>query len=162
MDNPTERHLNVLLFSGDYDKCLAALILANSAVDMGMKATIFCAFWGLLILRDPDKIPAKDKNLYEQMFAAVTPGQAEKLPLSKMNMAGIGKGMLLTMMDENETPHLKDFLAGARHKGVRFCACKLSLEIMGFKPEELLTGIEIIEVQSYLKDALQADIQLFI
>jgi peroxiredoxin family protein len=115
-----------------------------------------------LILRDPEKMPAKDKNLYEQMFATVTPDQAEKLPLSKMNMAGIGKSMLLTMMDEKETPHLKDFLDGARHKGVRFCACKLSLEIMGFKPEELLPDIEVIDVQSYLHDALQADIQLFI
>jgi len=162
LENNENKHLNILLFSGDYDKCLAALIVANGALETGMTATVFCAFWGLFLLRDPEKISVEDKNIYEKMFSSITPSDAEKLPLSKMNMAGIGKSMLLTMMDENQTPHLKDFLQGARKKGVRFCACKLSLEIMGFKPEELLTGIEVIDVKAYLQDAVEADIQLFI
>lgn len=162
MDNNENKHLNILLFSGDYDKCLAAFILANGAREKGMTVTIFCAFWGLLILRDPEKLSLEDKGTYEKMFASFTPSEAEKLPLSKMNMAGIGKGMLLNMMDEKHTPHLRDFLEGARKKGVRFCACKLSLEIMGFKPEELLPDIEVIDVYAYLEDAANASIQLFI
>jgi Uncharacterized conserved protein len=162
MPEENRKHLNILLFSGDYDKCLAAFILANGAMDMDMTVTIFCAFWGLFVVRDKDKISAKDKNIYEKMFSSMTPAYAEMLPLSKMNLAGLGKSMLLTMMDENHTPHLLDFLEGARKKGVRFCACKLSLEIMGFKPEELLEGIEVIDVKEYLKDASGADIQLFI
>jgi len=96
------------------------------------------------------------------MFASFTPSQAEELPLSKMNMAGIGKTMLLNMMDEKDTPHLRDFLEVARKKEVRFCACKLSMEIMGFKPEELLPGIEVMDVYAYLDDAANAGIQLFI
>ena len=70
--------------------------------------------------------------------------------------------MLLKMMDDNQAPHLGEFLAGARKNGVRFCACKLSMEIMGFKSEELIDDVEVIEVYDYLKDALQADMQLFI
>jgi peroxiredoxin family protein len=162
MDNGEKKHLNILLFSGDYDKCLAALILSNGARDKGMTVTVFCAFWGLLILRDPDKLGLEDKGTYEKMFASFTPGEAEKLPLSKMNMVGIGKSMLLNMMDEKDTPHLRDFLEGARKKEVRFCACKLSMEIMGFKPEELLPGIEVMDVYAYLDDAANAGIQLFI
>ncbi|MGS0763515.1 DsrE/DsrF/DrsH-like family protein [Syntrophomonas curvata] len=162
MESNENRHLNILLFSGDYDKCLAAFILANGAREKGMTVTIFCAFWGLLILRDPERLSLEDKGTYEKMFASFTPAEAEKLPLSKMNMAGIGKGMLLNMMDEKDTPHLRDFLEGARKKEVRFCACKLSLEIMGFKTEELLPDIEVIDVYAYLEDAAQADIQLFI
>jgi len=162
MESSEKRHLNILLFSGDYDKCLAALIVANGAMEMGMTATIFCAFWGLFVVRDVDKISMEDKNLYEKMFSSMTPTNAERLPLSKMNLAGIGKSMLLNMMDDNHTPHLQDFLEGARKKGVRFCACKLSLEIMGFKPEELLEGIEVIDVKAYLQDAADANIQLFV
>lgn len=156
------QHLNILLFSGDYDKCLAAFILANGAREKGMTVTIFCAFWGLLILRDPERLSLEDKGAYEKMFASFTPAEAEKLPLSKMNMAGIGKSMLINMMDQKDTPHLRDFLEGARKKGVRFCACKLSLEIMGFKTEELLPDIEVIDVYAYLEDAAHAGIQLFI
>ncbi len=127
-----------------------------------MTVTIFCAFWGLLILRDPERLSLEDKGAYEKMFASFTPAEAEKLPLSKMNMAGIGKSMLINMMDQKDTPHLRDFLEGARKKGVRFCACKLSLEIMGFKTEELLPDIEVIDVYAYLEDAAHAGIQLFI
>lgn len=161
MDNG-KKHLNILLFSGDYDKCLAAFILANGARDKGMTVTVFCAFWGLLILRDPEKLSLEDKGAYERMFASFTPKDAEQLPLSKMNMAGIGKSMLLNMMDEKDTPHLRDFLEGARKKQVRFCACKLSMEIMGFNAGELLSGIEVIDVYAYLEDAGGASIQLFI
>ncbi|HRY12317.1 MAG TPA: DsrE/DsrF/DrsH-like family protein [Syntrophomonadaceae bacterium] len=162
MENDKKQHLNILLFSGDYDKCLAAMILANGAMERGMTTTVFCAFWGLFLLRDMDKVSTQDKSLQEKMFASITPSYAEQLPLSKLNLAGIGKTMLLDMMDANQTPHLQDFLQGARHKGVRFCACRLSLEIMGFKAEELLEGIEVIDVDAYLEDADQSDIQLFI
>jgi peroxiredoxin family protein len=157
-----EKHLNILLFSGDYDKCLAAFILANGAAGMGMQVTIFCAFWGLLILRDPEKMDIKNKDLYEKMFASFTPAGAEQLPLSRMNFAGVGKAMLLNMMDDKKTPHLKDFLEGARKKGVKFCACKLSMEIMGFELDELLPGIETAEVTNYLEDAMRANAQYFI
>lgn len=157
-----KRHFNILLFSGDYDKCLAALILANGAMEMGMSTTIFCAFWGLLAVRDIDKMSMEDKSMYEKMFSSVTPANAAQLPLSKMNLAGLGKNMLLSMMDEKDTPPLQAFLQGARKKGVRFCACQLSMEIMGFKADELLEGVEVIDVQAYLRDAVEADIQLFI
>ena len=162
MANDNKRHLNILLFSGDYDKCLAAMILANGARETGMSTTVFCAFWGLFLLRDIDRISSADKSIQERMFASITPSHAEQLPLSKLNLGGLGKTMLLDMMEANQTPHLQDFLRGARHKGVRFCACKLSLEIMGFKAEELLEGIEVIDVHAYLEDAARADIQLFI
>jgi len=156
------KSLNMIIFSGDYDKALAALIVANGAREMDVEVTMFFAFWGLLLIRNPHNLSNEDKTTYEKLFAAFTPGQAEELPISRMNMAGIGKSMLLNMMDQNDTPHLIDFLNGAQHKGVKFYACKLSLEIMGFKPEELIEGVTIVEVKDYLKDALAANMQLFI
>lgn len=161
-NSENQQHLNILLFSADYDKCLAAFILANGARDMGMQVTIFCAFLGLLILRDENRISPENKDLYAKMFAAMTPSNVENLPLSKMNFAGAGKAMLLNMMDKEDAPHLTDFLNGARKKGVRFCACKLSMEIMGFTKEELIPEIEVAEVKVYLEDAAKADINLFI
>lgn len=157
-----KKSLNMVVFSGDYDKALAALIMANGAREMDVDVTMFFAFWGLLLIRDPRNMPDEDKTLYEKMFATLTPKQAEELPLSKMNMAGIGKSMLLEMMDANETPHLIDFLNGASHKGVTFYACKLSLDIMGFKKEELIEGVTVVDVKDYLKDALESNMQLFI
>jgi len=154
--------MNLLMFSGDYDKALAALILANTARELEVDVTMFFAFWGLFILRDPEKVTLEDKTVYEKMFGMVTPKGPEDLPLSKMNMVGIGKQMLLEMMEDDKTPSLTDFLNGARKKGVKFYGCKLSVEVMGFKAEELLPEVEVITAKEYLRDALDSDMQLFI
>ncbi|MTI71737.1 MAG: sulfide reductase [Firmicutes bacterium] len=156
------KKMNLLLFSGEYDKALASLILANTARKIGIDVTIFFAFWGLCLIRDPTKMNIKDKNVYEKMFELTAPVGPEDLPLSKMNMSGIGKKMLLEMMDNVDTPKLKNFLDGARKKGVKFYGCKLSCEVMGFKKEEFIPEVKIITAKEYLEDALESDIELFI
>lgn len=156
------KKVNMLMFSGDYDKALAALIIANSAIDMGLDVTMFFAFWGLLLLRDPEKMTLEDKTTYEKMFGMLTPKGPDELPLSQMDMAGIGKKMMSKMMEDAESPSLKDFLRDAQRKGVKFYGCKLSVEVMGFKKEELIPELEIIDAKEYLKDALESQIQLFI
>lgn len=150
------------MFSGDYDKALAALILANTAREMELDVTMFFSFWGLMLVRDPEKMSLQDKTIFEKMFEMVTPKGPEELPLSKMNMAGIGERMLKKMMDDDDVPTLTAFLNGARKKGVKFYGCKLSIDVMGLKPEELLPEVDVIEASEYLKDALESDIQLFI
>lgn len=154
--------MNILMFSGDYDKALAALVLANSARELEVDVTMFFAFWGLCLVRDPEKGSSEDKSLYEKMFGMVTPKGPEELPLSKMNMAGLGKLMLMEMMEDDKTPSLTDFLNGARKKGVKFYGCKLSADVMGFKEKELLPEVKIITAKEYLADALASDLQLFI
>ncbi|SDK00040.1 DsrE/DsrF/DrsH-like family protein [Natronincola ferrireducens] len=156
------KKINLLMFSGEYDKALAALILANAAREIEVEVTMFFAFWGLFLLRDPNKMTLEDKTTYEKMFSLMTPKGPNELPLSKMNFSGLGKEMLLEMMKDDEAPPLIDFLNGAVKKGVRFYGCKLSMEIMGLKKEELIPELEVMDAKAYLKDALTSDIQLFI
>lgn len=156
------KKLNLLVFSGEYDKALVALILANTAKEIQADVTMFFAFWGLFLLRDPEKMCLEDKTTYEKMFCMMTPKGPNELPLSKMNFAGLGKEMLIEMMNEDGTPSLAHFLNGARKKGVKFYACKLSMEVMGIKKEELLPEVEIMDAKQYLSDAFSSDIQLFI
>ncbi|MDT3425483.1 peroxiredoxin family protein [Paenibacillus forsythiae] len=156
------KKMNLLMFSGEYDKAMAGLILANSAREIEVEVTIFFAFWGLFLVRDPEKMTLEDKSIYEKLMDVITPKGPEQLPLSRMNFSGLGKWMLEEMIEDQGAPKLIHFLKGARKKNVKFYACKLSVEIMGFKPEELLPEVEIIDAASYLKDALESDLQLFI
>jgi peroxiredoxin family protein len=157
-----DKRMNLLMFSGDYDKAMAGLILANTARELDVDVTMFFAFWGLFLVRDPDKMTFEDKTIYEKIMGWMTPKGPEELPLSKMNFSGLGKLMLTEMIEDNEAPKLIHFLKGARKKNVKFYACKLSVDIMGFKPEEFIPELEIIEAKTYLKDALESDMQLFI
>ncbi|ADM72564.1 hypothetical protein GMA19_04812 [Paenibacillus polymyxa E681] len=157
-----DKKMNLLMFSGDYDKAMAGLILANTARELDVDVTMFFAFWGLFLVRDPDKMTLEDKTIYEKIMGWMTPKGPEELPLSKMNFSGLGKLMLTEMIEDNEAPKLIHFLKGARKKNVKFYACKLSVDIMGFKPEEFIPELEIIEAKTYLRDALESDMQLFI
>ncbi|MNW37257.1 Peroxiredoxin family protein [Fontibacillus panacisegetis] len=154
--------MDLIMFSGEYDKAMAGLILANTAREMDVEVNMFFAFWGLSLIRDPDHLSNEDKTLYEKMFSLISPKGPEDLPLSKMNWAGIGKRVLLDMMEEDHAPRLVDFLKGARKKQVNFYACKLSVEVMGFKKEEFLPEVEIVEAKDFLKGALESNIQMFI
>lgn len=160
--NKGNSKMSILMFSGDYDKALAALILANSARDLNIEVNMFFAFWGLFLVRDPNSIPEGEKTTMEKLFDNMAPKHIEDLPLSKMNFAGIGKKMLVDMMDEKDTPKLSDFLNGALKKGVNMKACKLSCEVMGIGEEELLKEVTIATAEDFIIEALNSDIQLFI
>jgi len=157
-----DNKINLLMFSSDYDKALAAFILANTARDIQVDVTMFFTFWGLLLVRQPRKEVADDKTFYETIFETMTPNNPETLPLSKMNMGGLGKEMLLKMMENNKAPRLTDLIQEARQNGVKFYGCKLSMDIMGFKKEELIPELEVIEAADYLRDAMNSKMQLFI
>ncbi|NLO25390.1 MAG: sulfide reductase [Clostridiales bacterium] len=156
------KKINLLLFSGDFDKIYAALLIANGARDMGMEVSIFFAFWGLLVVRDPEKLTGEGKSAYEKMFGAMTPKGPEDLGLSRMNMMGMGKSMMLEMMKDDNAPSLQRLLDGARKNKVKFYGCKLSTDVMGFKKEEMLPELEIVDVKAYIEDAVNSDMQLFI
>jgi len=89
----------MVVFSGDLDKALAAFIIANGAVAMGKKVTLFFTFWGLNILRKHEKVAVK-KNLVESMFGFMMPRGSKKLKLSNMNMMGMGGKMIRTIYEE--------------------------------------------------------------
>ena len=52
----------VIVFSGDFDKVMAAFIIANGAAAMGDEVTMFFTFWGLNALRKPDGSTTQPKS----------------------------------------------------------------------------------------------------
>ena len=151
----------IVLFSGDMDKALASLIIAQGTRAMGKPATVFCTFWGLNLLRKP-KSPRVKKSLIERMFGMMMPKGAKKFKLSKMNMAGMGSKMMRGVMKSKNVPALEQQLENAKKAGVRFLACTMSMDIMGIKKEELIDGIELVGVATYLSECQEASTTLFI
>ncbi|HWR41771.1 FAD-dependent oxidoreductase [Sporomusa sp.] len=151
----------MVVFSGDLDKAMAAFIIANGAAAMGRKVTMFFTFWGLNILRKPNKVNVK-KNLLESMFSMMMPRGPEKLGISNMNMGGMGGKMIRYIMNKKNVSSLEDLIIQAKDQGVKIIACSMSLDVMGLKEEELIDGIEIAGVASYLSAAELADTNLFI
>lgn len=151
----------MMMFSGDLDKAMAGMIIANGAAAMGDEVTIFFTFWGLNVLRKAQKIKLR-KNFMEKLFGWMMPRGAEKLRLSKMNMGGMGTTLMKGVMRKKKVSSLPELISSAQEMGVKFIACTMSMDVMGIKPEELIDGVELAGVVTYLGEADGANLNLFI
>lgn len=133
----------IILHSGDMDKVYSALIIANGALAMGMEASIYFTFWGLMRLKK---------------------GELEKGPLSKMNMMGAGKQMVKKRMEKANVAPLEKLMSDFKELGGKIIACEMTMEIMGIEKEQIRTEWvdEWGAVGSYIHEARDASITLFI
>ena len=160
-DTIEKNNKTMVVFSGDLDKAIAAFIIANGAVAMGSKVTILFTFWGLNILRKPEKVSVK-KGMVDSMFGFMMPRGSKKLKLSQMNMMGIGAKMIRSVMKNKNISSLEDLIKSAMDSGVEVVACSMSMDVMGIKQEELIDGVKIGGVGYYLGQAEDSNVNLFI
>jgi len=160
-EKPDNQDKTIVCFSGDLDKAIAALTIANGAVAMGRKVTLFFTFWGINIVRKNSNVRVK-KDFISKIFGWMMPKGANALKLSKMSMAGIGDKMIKGLMKKHQVPSLSESIQNALQSGVRMIACKMSMDLMGIQEEELIDGLELGGVASYLDAAEDANVNLFI
>ena len=151
----------LVVFSNDLDKAIASFIIANGAAATGKPVTMFFTFWGLSVLRKAES-PAVSKDLLAKMFGWMLPKGTAELSLSKMHMSGLGTLMMKYVMKQKNVSTLPELIEQAKKQGVRLIACQMSMDVMGLTHEELLDGVEIGGVASYIDSAEQADMNLFI
>ena len=108
-------NMTMVVFSGDLDKAIAAFIIANGALTMGKKVTMFFTFWGLSILK---KKNLAKKSFIEKMFAMMLPKNSQDLPVSKMNFFGIGAKMIRSVMKKKNIMSLEELIDGINYGGV--------------------------------------------
>ena len=158
----TAKGATIVVFSGELDKAMAAYVIANGAVAMGGKATLFFTFWGLNVLRKDPAPKVGNKSFMDKMFGWMLPRGANKLPLSQMHMGGLGTWMMKDRMAGKKLPNLPGLMEEARKSGIRLVACTMSMEAMGIREEELIDGVELGGVAEYLGAASETHANLFI
>ena len=152
-------NMTMVVFSGDLDKAIAAFIIANGALIMGKKVTMFFTFWGLSILK---KKNLAKKSFIEKMFAMMLPKNSQDLPVSKMNFFGIGAKMIRSVMKKKNIMSLEELMKKAKDLGVNITACTMSMDVMGISKEELIDGINYGGVGQYLGETEKSNNNLFI
>ncbi len=150
-----------VVFSGDLDRVLAAFVIANGALAMGSEVTLFFTFWGLNALRK-DNPPPVAKGMMDRMFGMMMPRGADRLTLSKMHMGGMGTAMMKSVMRDKRVPSLPELIDAARKGGARIVACTMSMDVMGIRPEELMDGVELGGVATFLGESDESGATLFI
>ncbi len=155
-----EDRLAMVVFSGDLDKTIAALIIATGAASLGMETSMFFTFWGLNAVKKQKVYSGK--NLLEQGFTAMLPGGLGQMGLSQMNFFGAGAQIIRKLMRDHGVASVEELFDLARELGVRMVVCDMSRELLGVRDEELVTGLDHGGVATFLGDAARARVTLFI
>jgi NADPH-dependent 2,4-dienoyl-CoA reductase/sulfur reductase-like enzyme/peroxiredoxin family protein/TusA-related sulfurtransferase/rhodanese-related sulfurtransferase len=158
---PVKDNKTIIVFSGELDKALAAFIIANGAAAMGKKVTMFFTFWGLNILRKPEKVAVK-KGFIDSMFGAMMPRGTKKLKISNLNMLGMGTAMMKKVMKDKKVSSLEDLIKSGIAGGIEMVACQMSMDVMGIHLEELIDGVKVGGVGYMLGEAEDSNVNLFI
>lgn len=152
--------VSLIVFSGDMDKVMASFIIATGAAAMGSQVNMFFTFWGISAIKK-ETIYAK-KGIMERMLTFMLPKDINKLPLSKMNMGGMGSWMMKKLMKKKRVASLQELLEMAQDLEVNFIVCQMSMDVMGIDKSELIDGVNVGGVASFLGEAQESKISMFV
>ncbi|TDR81940.1 FAD-dependent oxidoreductase [Paludibacterium purpuratum] len=152
----------LVVFSGELDRVMASLIIANGALAMGKPVSVFFTFWGLNVLRRAHP-PVVTKSFMDRAFGAMMPRGAERLnTISSMNFAGLGARLIRKVMRDKRVDLPAKLLQDLVQGGAQLIACQMSMDVMGIRQEELIDGVTLGGVATFLGEAGESGTSLFI
>ena len=154
-----EDKVSIILLSGDFDKAMAAFMMANGAAAMGMEVSMFFTFWGCSVIKKGKKL--KGKKFTHKLINLMLPGSSQSLAPSKMSFGGIGRQFFNYMM-KGQMASLEELIQLAVDTDVHFQVCAPSLNLMGFDADEWKVPVEVCGVAAMYEVALNARTAYFI
>jgi peroxiredoxin family protein len=150
----------IVLLSGDMDKVFAALTIATGCAAAGMDTAMFFTFWGLNAVKNGN---GTGEGVMGKMIGAMLPKNIDGLNPSKFSFGGMGRVMFGKMMGDKGVASLSELRQMCIDLGVRFWACKTSMDVMEIDREDLIPEVEdIVGVAKMVAQAADSKIQLFI
>lgn len=149
MAEETTPKLSIICFSGDFDKALAAVVLANGGLAFDYEINLFFTFWGLNILKKAQGRKAGRGSFMQRMFNFMMGGR-DKLPLSKFNFAGMGPKLMTGLMKKKGVKDIDEMLETAIALGANIFACEMAMSVMGVTKEELIDEAQIVGVAKFI------------
>jgi peroxiredoxin family protein len=151
--------VSLVIMSGDMDKVMGAFIIANGAAAFDMEVTMFFTFWGLKAIQ---KGNLTGKSFFGKMLGMMNRGGIDRIGPSRFNFGGIGRWMFKHMMGNHNVTPLPKMLEQAQELGVKLVACEMSMNVMEIAKEDLVDGVGIGGVATFIAEASESKIQLFI
>ncbi|MDL2335490.1 MAG: DsrE/DsrF/DrsH-like family protein [Chloroflexota bacterium] len=134
------RQLVIINWSGEFDRIMPTLIMANAAAAMGYKTKVFTTFWGLLpFVNDQKRIVGE--NWMQKMLAFMQRPGISHLKMSKMNFLGMGPWMIGQLSKKYQIASPKELLEAAEALGVEFMPCQMTMDMFGLKREDMIDGM---------------------
>lgn len=170
-----KKKMALVLCAGELDRALACMNIAVGGASMGMAVTVFCTFFGLNAVRkdgvaprpEPDQEPKRvglfGARALRRVFARLNPGGGKYMNPSRFSFWGLGRRFMAHLMRDARMANLDELIELGSSLGVKFVACTTSLDALGIPRDNLRPEVrEFAGVASFLAEALESDVQLFI
>jgi peroxiredoxin family protein len=129
------------------DGAYPPLILAINAARTGMDAKVFFTFMGVNL--------ACKGGIEKAKF--IPPGVMGAVP----GMSSIATGMMKKKIDKAQIPTLPELMEMAQLEGVELVACRMTIDMMEFKEDQLEEGVIVWNAEEFIKFAKDCKICLF-
>ncbi len=175
-----KKKVTILLESGELDKALCAFIFANGYASLGFEVKMWFMIWGYNCLKkrqsllslfrrrpDPEREGAyrvlETDNILQPMIEMLNRGGVQHLPLSRLNLMGLGPLLLDKMLKKKGIMGLEELIKSADDLGVKFKMCQICFDAMGISVDDLIVpNVAVKGVAEYAKDTMEAHVNLFI
>jgi peroxiredoxin family protein len=170
-----KKKMALVLCAGELDRALACMNIAVGGASMGMAVTVFCTFFGLNAVRkdgvaprpkreeEPKRVGLFGARALRRAFARLNPGGGKYMNPSRFSFGGLGRRLMARLMRDARMAKLDELIELGSSLGVKFVACTTSLDALGIPRDSLRPEVkELAGVASFLAEALESDVQLFI
>ncbi|NTV42755.1 MAG: hypothetical protein HGA63_05585 [Syntrophobacteraceae bacterium] len=148
MGNTKPKEMCTFICSRDtLDGAYPALVLAINARRLGMEATVFYTFMGINVIRKGGSGKCK----------FIPPGTLGAIP----GMSAVATRMMRKQILEAGIPSVDELMEVAQLEGVKFVACRMTIDMMGLKEDDFIDGVEVQTAEDYLKHAKDCKINMF-
>lgn len=154
--DPARNHCRIIASKGTLDMAYPPLILASTAAALGMDTAVFFTFYGLEILR-------KDLTLkVDPIGNPAMPMPVPNLIAALPGMRTAATYMMGNMFKQKGVPSIGELRDVCVESGVRMVACQMTFDVMGYKSEQMMEGLEYGGAAAFLAEAAKAHTTLFI
>ena len=154
------KKMTIIASKGTLDMAYPPLILATTAAAMDVDVSIFFTFYGLELVKkgNADKLKVSPLGNPAMPMPMPIPTLVSSLP----GMEAMATAMMKSMCKKHGVATIGQLLDLAKESGIKLIACQMTMDLFGYKKEELVDGVEVGGAATWMDLAADADINLFI
>jgi peroxiredoxin family protein len=157
------KSMSIIVTKGTLDWAYPPFILATTAAAMDVKVSMFFTFYGLGLLKK--KLDLRVSPLGNPAMAMPMLGMHMHMPnivAILPGVTGMASDMMKGMIKRKGVASIKDLRDAAIASDVQLIACQMTMDLFEYKPKHMIDGIEYGGAATYMENALNSDINLYI
>ena len=148
--------MSIISIHGTLDMAYPPLILASTAATLDIESAIFFTFYGLQILKKDAGDSLKVSPIANPAMPMPVPNIIGTLP----GMTAMATSMMKSMIKKNGVASVPELISLCQETGVRLIACQMTMDLFGFKREDMIDGVEYAGAATFMEYAANAQIHL--